>query len=418
MENSDEPGSFFRVYLLTLPDPIPLHPGSTWTRVLPALAVPELAGMEWAPTPHLASRPSEGSNFVSLKFWQVPTEMASGLLAATRVIGQILGTADRELAQAPSHPEGAYVTVVEAVTCVRPLSLEADGDDLTRCIDELLAYHRAYRLAEDVRVPELTYERLHPLVPRLERDIADPGPPQPMGITVLNHANIPGVVPEPLTQDGHHRIDQFIRRSAVHDPFVLFAERRLDAVVEANVGGRPGESVVQTAIAAEILLDAVLGVIMWEKRTAVDEAATVFSKPLTSRVQTDYHPRLGGQWSVTGQKLSPWHSHVAGVRNRVVHAGYRPSGAEARTAMDALRALELFIGDRLAERFKSHPKCAWLFLGAAGLEGRGRLGAGLRWAEDVGEPLEDAMVGWLKAYRLWREQVDDHVQRQERERRG
>src|SRR5690606_21256090 len=100
---------------------------------------------------------------------------------------------------------------------------------------------------------------------------------------------------------------------------------------------------------------------------------------------------------------------------RVVHAGYRPSAEEANAARDALVTLERFSGDQLAKRFKTYPKSSWLFLGDEGLEKRNRLRSAKRWAEEtLAEPLLDAQLEWLRAYKGWREQVNAQIQRRQR----
>lgn len=421
MANASELGAL-RVYLLLLPDPIPVPPGSTWTRELD-LPAPELEGTMFAPAQHLSPIESEGRNFVSLKFWQIPSLDTDPFHPIKAVLDAITGRETKDIDATPSSSTSTplYQTVVEAVTYVdsRPEGENESDDDLTRCIEELLSYHRAYRLAAHAVVPELTYERLHPIVMRLERALVDDEPPSPTGITMLNHLNVPGAPPPPLTEPDHHRLSQVAARTSAMDPFMLYMDRRLDAALEADINGRPGESVVQTAIAAEVLLDTTLGLLMWEEsiggRTSTADAATVFSTDLMPRMGKEYHPRLGGSWALTSQTISPWHLDIAAVRGRVVHAGYRPSTEEAHAARNALVTLESFIGDRLAMKFKTYPKSTWLFLGHAGLEKRSRLKAAEKWVEaNLAEPVSTAQLEWLRAYRIWREQVNTQVQRRQR----
>ena len=377
----------------------------------------------FAPAQHLSPIESEGRNFVSLKFWQIPSLDTDPFHPIKVVLDAITGHETKGVNATPSSSTSTppYQTVVEAVTYVNthPEGKDESDDDLTRCIEVLLSYHRAYRLATHAVVPELTYERLHPIVMRLERALVDEEPPSPMGITMLNHLNIPGAPPSPLTEPDNRRLGQVAARVGVTDPFMLYMDRRLDAALEADVNGRPGESVVQTAIAAEVLLDTTLGLLMWEEslggRISTADAATVFSTDLMPRIGSEFHPRLGGSWALTSQTISPWHLDIATVRGRVVHAGYRPSIEEAHAARNALVTLERFIGDRLAIKFKTYPKSTWLFLGHAGLEKRSRLKSAEKWVEaNLAEPVSTAQLEWLRAYRIWREQVNAQVQRRQR----
>ncbi len=400
-------GPMLVLYLFVLPDPLPIEHGSTWTRRLDEVE-PLLDGQEVRPLEHLRpaqpSQGSEGRNFVSLRFWQVRDDQADvpEFLHRSRLAGRVAQALNPEAVRDPDglaepRPEGseAYRTVVEAVTfAARPedfLATEDKPDPLTRCIQVLIAYHRAYRVAAHVHVPELTYERLHPAVfwfskPAFELDAR----PEPAGLMFLDNINIPVEEMTPLSREVLDELSTRHIRAFAGDPFAVYAERRLEAEIEVQTNGRPRESVVQTGIAAEVLLGAILGLTMWEEHLAdaltVEEAASVLSLPLANRIKTQYSKRLGGKWSSDTDPVKGWQTDVASVRNRVVHAGFEPEKHQAYAAAQALLALEKYIGDRLAVKWKTYPRTAWLFLGTSGFKTRGnnKLRQADAWAATLG----------------------------------
>jgi hypothetical protein len=160
----------------------------------------------------------------------------------------------------------------------------------------------------------------------------------------------------------------------------------------------------------------VLGLLLWEEHNnnggvTVDEAAAVFSSDITPRVKNEFAKRLGGQWSLNLPPLNGWFDVIATVRNRVAHAGFQPDKHQAADALDALLALESFVGDRLAARWNTYPRAAWLFLGDQGFERRGRYRRARLWLD---EHEDNAMTSWLRQYSQWRELVNSSVTRRRR----
>lgn len=418
------------IYLLVLPEPVLLPHGSTWMRQLDERE-PLLDGQEMRPLMHLPaakwSRGSEGYNFVSLRFWQVRDDQVDipeffhRTRLADRVAQALVPDMSRDpddLARMGAEDSGAYRTVVEAVTFVaRSDDLFASADKpepLTRCINVLTGYHRAYRVATRAHVPELTYERIHPAVLWFRRPALEPGArPEPAGMILLENNNVPIDDPTPISHDDVDYLTAGQVRAAAGDPFMVYAERRLEAEIEAVTNGRPRESVVQASIAAEVLLGAILGLAMWEEHLAgtltTEGAAEILAAPLAVRVRTQYNNRLGGTWSPDTGLVRRWQTHIADVRHRVVHAGFEPTKQQAYAAMDALIALEHFLGDRLAIRWRTYPRTAWLFLGTLGFRQRGK--NKLRQAQDWAAAEEMNLVEWIRDYQAWREQVNALVVR-------
>jgi hypothetical protein len=74
--------------------------------------------------------------------------------------------------------------------------------------------------------------------------------------------------------------------------------------------------------------------------------------------------------------------------------------------------MERFVGDRLAVKWKTYPRTAWLFLGTEGFRKRGKQKslAAEQWKAEIGSGPAD----WLRDYTRWREQVDPLVSRRRR----
>src|SRR4051794_31759483 len=165
---------------------------------------------------------SDGRNFVSLRFWQVRDDQADvpEYLHRSRLAARVAQALNPERASDPeglakSHPQGSepYRTVVEAVTFVaRPqdfLATEDKPDPLSRCIQVLISFHRAYRVAARAHIPELTYERLHPAVLWFRRAVFEPNArPEPAGLTLLDNTNIHVEEVAPLSNEVLEDISQ------------------------------------------------------------------------------------------------------------------------------------------------------------------------------------------------------------------
>lgn len=420
------------IFLLVLPDALAVSHGSTWTEQMEERE-PVLDDVDIRPLQHVhgglpRSEGAVGRNFVSLRFWQMRDEQSASpeflyrnFLAAR--VGNALNPETMGDAAMMEDAEGAgyepYRTVVEAVTfvaCEAELrASESKREPLTRCIDVLTQYHRAYRAVTGEHVPELTYERLHPWVLWYRRPAFDLAAlPTLAGLIMLENRNYALPASETLDGPAHHAISQFNLHLSAGSPFALYAERRLEADIEVWTTGRMAESIMQTSIAAEVLFDGLLGLMLWEEHTAdlitVEEAAGVFSSDITPRLKREYARRLGGNWSFARNPMKGWFDNIAATRNRVVHGGHRPDKHAAADAYEALLAVERFVADRLADRWKRYPRTSWLFLGHDGFERRGKLAAAQAWFEDNG----GNVIAWAREYQAWRVEVNGLVTRRRR----
>lgn len=310
-------------------------------------------------------------------------------------------------------------TIVAATTLVESewdfLSRErADAgypDVVGRCLDLLYRQVRAVRLVEQSAIPELTYERIVPVIPYLWREARSGRAIGEPGLLVLDHANIHEGRPTQFSPEAMDQYTQQLERLNVGDTLALYRERRLEARLALSRDGQPAEAAVQAAIAAEVLLDGVLGMILFEdkilgREQSNEPAVAAFSTNLSRRIRGCFHPRLGGRWTFsTGGPIAAWNEATAGLRNRVVHRGYRPTRDEAEASVRALNELEGFVCNRLADRSSTYPRSALAVLGRRGLESRGHWHRSRFSTESIG-PVMD----FLSSYRAWRDLIDEEVE--------
>ncbi|MFD7655060.1 hypothetical protein ACFV4N_13875 [Actinosynnema sp. NPDC059797] len=193
----------------------------------------------------------------------------------------------------------------------------------------------------------------------------------------------------------------------------------LDLDREAGIAlirlGNTRSSVVMAAAAAEVILNLSLLMMLWEEGKTPEDVAKNWSDGLAGRVKSEYGCRLGGSWDQADSgTIGDWSRHVAGVRHRVVHAGYLPSYGEAEKAIDVSRELLTYIGDSLSrgKSLNKYPRTAIMLIGSEGLQRRGRYTNRIkRLQKDVAEPPWAPTFGlWHKAYvRLMGDKVTPRV---------
>lgn len=414
------------IFFVRLPEPVPIPHGAIFSfssvdeywAELEGAAVAQAEGHEPIEWP--------GHPFVSLRFWTAERELAE---ADKRELGAVfevmrgvlpahLFTPDEEPDEDSEIPESLraldedegeppvdYVTVVEAVAVLPPprrMKETTLSDSFDRCLARAADIVHAYRRHTGTPLRRLTFERLPFSVPYATRSLFQPYEWDGPGLMLL-HFKI-DVAEDPLPK---HEVDAVMGHLEVGSrghPFALFADRSVDARVALERDGEYGEALIQLQIAAEILFDNLLALLLWEEGVSAEVAAhTVFDGGLTTRVKKHYAPRLGGNWSLAGAgAVARWAQEIHAIRGRVVHAGYHATAEEARRGAAAAAALENFTKDRVAARRTTYPRTTLLFVGKPGLE-RMNLWAGQirRFAERADEEPD-----WIVSFRNWRRELD------------
>jgi len=414
----EQRGPRLAIFLVALPDPLPIADGTTFTKMLDGV-IPEWAHLEAArPTENVDDFPAVwgGRHFVSLKLWQLEEpsmgEDSRALQAAIAVAHQILGEqppADLDDADVPP----TYRTVVEMVTTVSdPSRGHVDGDPvddpLTRCLNFLMDIFRSYRIARSALVPELTYVRLPSFTLLYWRDpLADGSGIVGGPILVMHdHPNLRHLpAPALMTQEEVDHLGIVLGRREKGDPLMIYKERLLEANLARMRYGDHANAVVQLAMSIEVLLDRVLSLMIWEETLGRPDhlaAARSLGLDLRPKLRQQYHVRLGGQWDITAGALAAWDTGIARLRGRVVHAGYRPTSSEVETALAAAAQMEAFVLNRLTANLVKYKRTALLILGEPGLRRRQVWHKVSRFAENEADTEPD----WLKAFITWRDAVD------------
>lgn len=181
--------------------------------------------------------------------------------------------------------------------------------------------------------------------------------------------------PEVALETVHLALD---RRSAA---FADFADLGREAHVALNRRGDRRSAVLSAATASEILMDDLLKHLLWEEAVRPEDAAPKFHDSRLnsfSRSMRELPGRIGGDWSAPSGPILAWQKDLLNLRHRVIHAGYRPSQAEASLAIRVLSDLPSYLTDRLLSRTTAYPRSVVAMLGPQELEARGRLSRSLR----------------------------------------
>ena len=267
-----------------------------------------------------------------------------------------------------------------------------------RAVDFVRTIQSGYHAITRRPVTLLTNELLPPFVPYLVRSSAQihDGEVVPVDLFAV-HTSIGYLMEEP--EVSAEQLDALFAALERSEVLMTYLDLHRQGSAALHLYGNTREAVVMMAAAAESLLDVVLGLLLWEEGFTPEQASLEWADGLMTRVKRNYSGRLGGRWDVNSKSpVGEWSRSVAGVRHRVVHAGYLPTRSEAERAIVAVEELLSFIGDRLTygSNLRTYPRSASQVLGPEGLRRRQRLPDWLRaLQEDPSEPV------WHETFGRW-----------------
>lgn len=399
-------------FWVVTPEPLPFVHGTTYS-FWQEDQVEGLAGIHMAPVAHVEPvENAAGRNVVSIKFWQVRTNPAADAEAMDAVLKVFQSVFPSNMAPPLRKPEESgdgeqVITVVEMVTVPIP-----ERDPLDLCLNRLIALVRATRAAERGSYPELTAERLWPMVFWAERALSAHGGWLAGPSCFPLHPNLrTSFSPEPVTDDRLAKINVTLTRLLQGDTFHLYVERTIDRD-HAMRWGDYGGAVLHQAIAVEILVRGVASRLLWERGDAAAGGAKKVLAAQPGRLMTRLlATELEGDWDPDGAgPVGEWRQRIAQLRNRVVHQGHRPTREEAIQAQAAGYALDTHIRDRLIANLNKYPRTACLLLGKPGLERYGVYDQVRSLIDDHDEP------NWITSHAAWLAKTETHDEPAERAR--
>jgi hypothetical protein len=285
---------------------------------------------------------------------------------------------------------------------------------LTKAVNAVRIAQEAHQAVTSHPTRLMTRETLPPLVPFARRRIDDAQveageqPAWPDALEIF-FTHLPAAeLHVPLDEPGLTRLHAWIQHLQPGQPFRQFALHR-NAALRARCTGDLMQAVFSSAVACEVMLADVLAFLLWEDCIKPRDAVTIVNQPFAKKLNAEYSVRLGGDWDQTGTgPVATYVRDLLTLRHRVVHAGHLPDHTEAAKALSAATDLELFIGDRLAQRGRRYPVTAAQYLGEAGLRRRGRFS---RFIEQLmHDPTEPP---WRTTFMRWRRALDWFVSAEE-----
>lgn len=279
-------------------------------------------------------------------------------------------------------------TTVEAICVLESRQPDPMDHALERAMDAVRDFQTYYHLITKTPVRRLTRKLLPPLIPVIRRSYPalDTWEPEIFhvnnGGTVLRAASTPTMSPEQLQNLLKHN------QASRAEVFKAFLLMRQEAMLSYATGSNAAASLF-IAIAAETLLTELFLLLSWEEVANLEKTADVLGERdnISKRLLNELAFRLKGDWDRNGNgPLGEWQRKIANLRNDVAHAGKLPSEPEIDSAMKALTALETYVGDRLAEVFRSYPQVTEVYLGNDGLARRNKLNSWQKFSPKVQFP--------------------------------
>jgi hypothetical protein len=299
----------------------------------------------------------------------------------------------------PPEKRKVLATAVEVVTRV-PQTQDTDEDmevAKRRCLEFLVDFLRVCRSVNLMTGPPPTFDRL-PAFAVIQTRHAITGHRDDVVALLLPTADV--VLPEmpDITKRQFEGLLRNFNRMITRDPIFICQEYKARAEASFALGDY-SDVVISAAIASEVLLDHVLGLMLYEEGVSAADARVVWDGTgLATRLKTQYTSRLGGPWN---REIEAWKEKVARLRGRIVHAGYRPSGPESEAALLSYGALNEFLRKRLVEKRIKYPWSTLQIAGLSKVREEGKLNGKFK-AFVEGLDLSDP---WLEHYLKWRDEA-------------
>lgn len=255
----------------------------------------------------------------------------------------------------------SVVVIVLPVKAREPALSPKDGvvGALTLVHWVLTDWLRAARMSTGAPIRELTYGRLPLIIPVRHAGVLDDGALSWSDdrYDIVDDEAMARVLPRPVMSGPH--------ADSIGEAFGQITWGRLGAVQLDHV--KRGDSaafhgdyvgaVLAYATACEIAIVTLSLALAWEDGMQPGDAARNYRDASVTKMLTSLCHPLGGRWSVDDPGFAQdWRIHVSEIRNKIMHAGFRPEHTEVKQARQALETLMTTIPERLVGKWKAYPR--------------------------------------------------------------
>jgi hypothetical protein len=319
------------------------------------------------------------------------------------------GEAEAQGRPLPERSAGQRRSVVIVVLPVKARQLALSPTD--GAVGALTLVHwilgdwlRAVRMASRAPIGELTQSRLPPLIPVRYASVVEGAK---LDWAHERHDLVNGqlmnrVLPQPIIPRS--------RAGSVGDAFAQITWGRpgaimLDQVRRGDAAALNGDdigAVLAYATACELAITNLALALAWEDGLQAREAARIFRDMSVTRIVTSLCHSLGGTWAVDAPGVAmDWRIHIADVRNRIIHTGFRPTSIEVQRANRALKALLPAIAKSVIRKWKRYPRTVSLLVSRGSIDlyaskkAHGQIVEGL---EARSHAAEEEFAAWRRTY--------------------
>ncbi|MFT4037420.1 MAG: hypothetical protein QM692_04510 [Thermomicrobiales bacterium] len=316
----------------------------------------------------------------------------------------------------PADPLDSYGTFIEATTALpeydhlqRHLVIE---EALDSCLRECEVFIEGYAHAtNDLRIGFCNRATILPIVPAVLMDPITHRAETLPGIPVNQEGAYPTDPPPDLTLQQAQAIAHRSQLSDLGHPWLIVEHWRRLAFRALHAEGDFAASIVSAHTAGEVFFDSLLLSLAWEEIRTFRGSCLVENHVvgwfrdllLPRRLRSQYARRLHGGWDADqpGNPVYEFTKCVSHVRHKVVHAGYRPTMAEAQAAFTAFETVGTYAVDILAHQRNRtrYPLTLALIAGVPRMEERGIYTGQTRRA------IETARPGWQRDFYQFRQRV-------------
>lgn len=263
---------------------------------------------------------------------------------------------------------------------------------------------RAARMSTGAPINELTYGRLPLAIPVRHADVVDDAKLTwtDERYDVLDDEVMNRVLPQRiLSGPNADRIGEAFGQITWGRPGAV----QLDHIKRGDSAAFHGDDIgalLAYATACELAIVNLTLALAWEDGMQPADAARKYRDMSATKMLTSLCHPLGGNWSVDDPGFArDWRIHVSEVRNRIMHAGFRPTHNEVAYAHQALEALVTAIPERLVGKWKRFPKTLSILVSRQSIDLYASKRAHAKIVDDLenrSPASEVEFAAWRKAY--------------------